>query len=88
MLVEFTSELFKTGERGAWTYAVMPNSAEFFKTKGLVKVRGSIDGLPFESSFMAMGDGVHMLPVKAELRKRIRKEVGDTVNVQVLERLG
>ncbi len=52
-----------------------------------MKVAGTIDGRPFRSSFMAMGDGTHMLPVKADLRKQIGKKAGDTVAVRLEERL-
>ncbi|MEO7617943.1 MAG: DUF1905 domain-containing protein [Candidatus Saccharibacteria bacterium] len=87
MLTQFTSLLHKVESKGGWTYAVMPDATEFFGTHGAVKVRGTIDGCPFESSFMPMGDGVQMLPVKADIRKTIGKEVGATVEVIILERL-
>ncbi|HSX42729.1 MAG TPA: DUF1905 domain-containing protein [Candidatus Saccharimonadales bacterium] len=85
--VAFDSVLHKSPDTGGWTYAIWPESATFFGTHGAVKVRGSVDGTPFQSSFMAMGDGVHMLPVKADIRKAISKEAGDTVTIHLEERL-
>lgn len=69
--------------KGGWTFARIPEIAQDKKAHfGWVKVRGTIDGFEIKQyHLMPMGDSKLFLPVKAEIRKKIKKSVGDFVHV-------
>jgi hypothetical protein len=83
----FDAEILRSPAKGGWTYVKWPRSAEVFATRGLVKVRGTMNGHPFESAFMALGDGTHKLPVKAAMLKATGMSPGDSIAIRLIERL-
>jgi hypothetical protein len=83
----FTATIGKETENSGWTCVVWPESAGFFGTRRPVKVTATIEGYDFQATFMPLGNGTHMLPLKAATMTAIHKQVGDTVEVHLKERL-
>lgn len=82
-LVDDTYLLEKFSGKGGWTYARIPEVKAKKNTPfGWKKVKGTIDGYEIRQfHLMPMGNGVLMLPVKADIRKKIGKNAGDKVRV-------
>lgn len=72
-------------ERGDWTVVVWPESAAFFGSTRSIKVRGTMNGEPFQTSFLPWGDGTQFLPVSKKLLKAMGKQTGDTITVTLEE---
>ncbi|PNG23814.1 DUF1905 domain-containing protein [Streptomyces cahuitamycinicus] len=69
-----------------WTCVIMPGSGEFFGTRRPVKIGGTVDGHPFQATMLPVGDGTHMVPLKAALRKVLGKDRGEAVTVHINKR--
>ncbi len=75
-----------TEKNSGWTCVVVPDSGDFFGTRKPVKVAGTVDGHAFQATLLPIGDGTHMVPLKAALRKVIAKAIGDDVTVHLEQR--
>lgn len=86
-LVNKKYKLEKFQGKGGWTFARIPDIKMNKKIPfGMLRVRGSIDGVAFSAAhLMPQGQGGLFLPVKAEIRKKIKKEEGDTVHIVLYE---
>lgn len=80
---EFLLEKFPG--KGGWTFVRLPLTGLASKNYfGMLKVSGKIDGHAFESkNLMPYGDGSMFLPVSKEIRKKIQKECGAKVLLQL-----
>ncbi|WP_141334157.1 YdeI/OmpD-associated family protein [Paenibacillus sp. tmac-D7] len=82
--MEFEAKLHRPEGIGTWTYVKVPFQVEsVFGAKGQVKVKGTVNGVPYRSSVMPQGDGIHYLVVKRELREAAGAASGDTVKVSM-----
>jgi hypothetical protein len=77
------SAIIKDGGGGG-VYVEFPYiTKEVFGYQGRIPVLVHFDGQPYRGSMVRMGTSCHLIPLLKAIRKIIRKEIGDTVNVVV-----
>lgn len=85
-MITFTSlveRYGKNGEKSGWTFVtVSAETSNQIKPsfKKSYRVKGTLNNLEIEGvSLVPIGDGVYILPLNAELRKKLKVNLGDTV---------
>jgi len=84
-LINKRYKLQKFPGKGGWTFAAIPEiPADKKNPFGWVRVKGFIDDYPISNyHLMPMGNGQLFLPVKAAIRKQLKKKEGDWITVQL-----
>jgi Domain of unknown function (DUF1905)/Bacteriocin-protection, YdeI or OmpD-Associated len=81
-LHSFNAILIRPDGVGTWTFLNIPlEVSSSFGTQGQVKVKGTINGYPYQSTALPMGDSTHYLVVNKSIRDVIHATQGDTVSV-------
>ncbi len=70
--------------RGGGAYVEVPFSVpDVFGTRGQMRVKGTIDGHPLQSSVAPMSGGSHVLGIHKATRAAIGKSIGDRVAIVI-----
>lgn len=87
MDVTFSAPIGVTVREDVWSCVEVPDSVELLGTGKAVRVVATVDGHDLTAGLMPTGSGGHMLSISAKLRKKLGKDLGDTVTVHLSERL-
>lgn len=78
--------LFKTEGKGGWTFAEIAEIPMPKTSFGMLRVKGRIDDYEFSNvHLMPIGNGRIGLAIKSEIRKKIKKQAGDSVHIVLYE---
>ncbi|WP_282937867.1 YdeI/OmpD-associated family protein [Paenibacillus sp. RC67] len=82
----FSAQLIRPEGTGTWTYLNVPFDAEsHFGTKTHIKVKGTVNHVPYRSTLMLHGNGTHYMVVNQTIREAAGVQAGDTVEVTMEE---
>lgn len=84
----FTAPIGVEVKGQTWACVEVPGSAELFGTKRAVRVDLTVDDVVLENvGLMVTGRGGHMLSLSSGVRRKLGKEIGDSVTVRLSRRL-
>lgn len=79
--INFETKLFKIGE---WTILKLPKTESIkLPSRGMLMVKGTINGFPFQSPLEPDGRGSHWLKVDEKMLKAAKAKIGDTVTLEI-----
>lgn len=87
MDVSFSGPIGVAVRGEVWSCVEIPDSVDLLGTGKAVRVVATVDGEALTAGLMPTGSGGHMLSISAKLRKKLGKDIGDTVLVHLSERL-
>ena len=70
---------------GGGAYVVFPYDVKKEFGKGRVPIKATIDGEPYRGTMVKYGTPFHFILVLKAIREKIKKDVGDTVNIWLVE---
>ena len=85
--LSFSAPIGVTVRGDVWSCVEIPDSVNLLGTGKAVRVVTTVDGHDLTAGLMPTGSGGHMLSLNAKLRKKLGKDIGDTVTVHLTERL-
>lgn len=84
-IYEFEAEIKKVPDiDGAYIEFPYDVKAEF--GKGRVKVHATFDGVDYNGSLVKMKTPCHIIGLRQDIRKQIKKQPGDIIKVTIRER--
>ncbi len=81
----FTAVIQKVPDQDG-AYVEFPYDVKTEFGKGRVKVFATFDGEPYEGSLVKMNTPCHIIGIRKEIRRKIGKQAGDTIQVTIRER--
>src|SRR6478752_13804 len=79
--IRFETKLFKIG---SWTILELPrDDSAKLPSRGIVMVKGTINGVEFQTALEPDGRGSHWFKIDKTLREAINAKAGDSVSLAV-----